>query len=304
MRGSTGALAGDTFDASLQAARKAVVLDRLRRGPGEAARQAVAATPAGPASSRWSLRAIQATFPWWEDLTPSGVWRALACLDLGLRSSVVQQFSPDPAYQEKEAQLRACLQKAAAQPDEIVALFLDEAGYTRWPDPAPDWGPLAPAPRPVADRAGSKQQLWRMIGALNALTGQVDYRDNYIVGRDQVSRFYRQLDTVYAHARHVYLIQDNWSIHHHPDVLATLDTLPRLEAVWLPTYSPWLNPIEKLWRWLKGDVLKGHRLAADWPALRQRVRAFLDQFASGSDDLLRYVGLAGDGTLAKACRAA
>jgi len=264
----------------------------------------VAVTPEGPTPSRWSLRAIQATFPWWEALTLGGVWRALGRLDLDLRSSVVQQFSPDPAYREKEAHLLACLRAAATQPDAVVALFLDEAGYTRWPDSAPAWAPAAPAPRPVADRAGSKQQLWRMIGALNALTGRVDYRDNYIVGREQVSVFYRQLDQVYAHVRHVYVIQDNWSIHTHPDVLATLATLPRLEPVWLPTYSPWLNPIEKLWRWLEGDVLKGHRLATDWSALRQRVRAFLDQFASGSDDLLHYVGLAGTGTLATACTVA
>lgn len=303
-RGSMGDRAGGTFDASLQAARKAVVLDRLRQGPGDAAQQAVAATSAGPAPSRWSLRAIQATFSWSQALTLSGVWRALARLDLRLRSSVVQQFSPDAAYREKEAHLLACLREAAAHPDAIVALFLDEAGYTRWPDPAPDWGRAAPAPRPVADRAGSKQQLWRLLGALNALTGQVDFLDGYIVGREKVGAFYRQLDRVYAGARHVYVIQDNWSIHHHPDVLATLDTLPRLEPVWLPTYSPWLNPIEKLWRWLKGDVLKGHRLAADWPALRQRVRAFLTQFAHGSDDLLRYVGLLGEGSLARACRAA
>ena len=95
----------------------------------------------------------------------------------------------------------------------------------------------------------------------------------------------------------MYVIQDNWSIHSHPDVLATLETLPRLEPVWLPTYAPWLNPIEKLWRWLKQ-----HRLAADWPALRQRVTAFLAQFAAGSDALLQYVGLLGDGKLAQACR--
>jgi transposase len=69
----------------------------------------------------------------------------------------------------------------------------------------------------------------------------------------------------------------------------------------LPTYAPWLNPIEKLWRWRKGDVLKQHRLAADWHALRQRVNAFLDQFATGSRALLRYVGLLGEGTLARAC---
>jgi transposase len=277
------------------------VVERLRRGPGPEARRAAAATPAGPPPGRWTLRAIRATFAWWEDLSLSGVWRALQRLGLGLRSAAVQQHSPDPAYLAKEARLLACLREAAATPDEVVALFLDEMGYTRWPAPAPDWGPAAPAPRPVAERAGTKQQLWRVIGAMDAVTGQVAYADNYIIGRERVSAFYRHLDQQYAHARRVYLIQDNWSIHSHPDVLATLQDLPRCEPVWLPTYAPWLNPIEKLWRWLKGDVLKQHRLAADWPALRRRVTAFLDQFAAGSPALLRYVGLLGDGTLAQAC---
>jgi hypothetical protein len=93
-------------------------------------------------------------------------------------------------------------------------------------------------------------------------------------------------------------VQDNWSIHHHAEVQATLQQLPRVEPVWLPTDAPWLNPIEKLWHWLRRDVLKGHRWAADWPPLRQQVNAFLEQFVHGSSALLRYVGLIGDGHLA------
>jgi len=45
---------------------------------------------------------------------------------------------------------------------------------------------------------------------------------------------------------------------------------PRIEPVWWPTYAPWLNPIEKLWRWLRQEVRKMHRLADDWDTLRQR----------------------------------
>ncbi|MBV8356880.1 MAG: transposase [Deltaproteobacteria bacterium] len=68
--------------------------------------------------------------------------------------------------------------------------------------------------------------------------------------------------------------------------------------MWLPTYAPWLNPIEKLWRWLRQDVLKMHRWVEDWPQVKQRVRDFLAQFAQGSQELLYYVGLAGEGKLA------
>jgi transposase len=89
-------------------------------------------------------------------------------------------------------------------------------------------------------------------------------------------------------------------IHAHPDVLTALEDYPRIEPIWLPTFAPWLNPIEKLWRWLKETILKMHRLANNWPALHQRVNDFLEQFARASRQLLRYVGLLGDGQLATA----
>ena len=59
----------------------------------------------------------------------------------------------------------------------------------------------------------------------------------------------------------------------------------------LPTYASWLNPIEKLWRKLKQELVHLHRLADKLPELRAQIDRFLDQFANGSLDLLRYVGL-------------
>jgi DDE superfamily endonuclease len=214
---------------------------------------------------------------------------------LRLRSARVQQYSPDPDYAAKVEHLGWCLWEAARSGGKVVALFMDQMGFARWPEPAPDW---AAAP-PLAERQRAGNGLWRLIGALNALTGRVDYLDNYIVGRAKVVEFYGRLVRAYPQAETIYVIQDNWSIHKHPDVLGALAAWPRVEPVWLPTYAPWLNPIEKLWRWLRQDVLKLHRLAADWQALRGRVRSFLDQFAAGSERLLEYVGLRGDGKLAR-----
>jgi len=229
------------------------------------------------------------------DHSLSGVWRLLQRCGLRLRSARMQQFSPDPEYAAKVAQLEMVLWEARRYPRSVVAVFLDQMGFARWPDPAGDWG----SQRPVADRRGAKQGLWRLMGALNPFTGQVHYVDNYIVGRQKVIECYGRLVEAYPRARRLYAIQDNWSIHKHPDVVEALRTWPQIEPVWLPTYAPWLNPIEKLWRWLRQDVLYLHRLAADWKALRQRVRGFLDQFADGSQRLLEYVGLLGSGYLAR-----
>ena len=64
-----------------------------------------------------------------------------------------------------------------------------------------------------------------------------------------------------------------------------------VQLVVLPTYASWCHPIEKLWRMLKQEILHWHRQADDLQGLRQRVMAFLQQFAPGSLSLLRYVGL-------------
>jgi hypothetical protein len=268
----------------------AEVAERLRQAPGEEARQELG-LPDGVPPSRWQLRTVRASVPSLADYTLSGIWRLLQRSHLGLRPARVQLYSPDPDYQTKVDWLCTCLREAAHHPETMVFLFLDEMGYYRWPDSAREWGAA------LATRDGTNRQQ-RLIGALNALSGRVDYLDGYIIGREKVGLFYRQLDAVYPQAQTIYVAQDNWSIHRHPEVLAVLEEVPRIQPIWLPTYAPWLNPIEKLWRWLREAVLKLHRLTSDWKALRQRVNAFLDQFAAGSPDLLHYVGLQGEGKLA------
>jgi transposase len=287
-----GAIVGGLFDCREE------MLETLRQGPPPAADSGQGSV----SRSRWQLHSIRQALPRLHHYSLSGVWRLLRRAGLKLRTAQVQQYSPDPDYEAKEAYLLECLRHSAQHPKTTVLLFLDEMGYYRWPQPAAVWAPAAPAEVPTAERQGVKQQQWRVIGALNALSGQVDYLDAYRVGRAKVIEFYRRLEQRYQWAAQIYVVQDNWNIHTHNDVLTALETMPTMKPVWLPTYAPWLNPIEKLWRWLKQSVVKMHRLAADWPELHRRVNAFLDQFAEGSPELLHYVGLAGKGKLAQAIR--
>ncbi|MBK7218852.1 MAG: transposase [Candidatus Promineofilum sp.] len=57
------------------------------------------------------------------------------------------------------------------------------------------------------------------------------------------------------------------AIGHRTATKAIRDTLP-IQLLCLPTYASWLNPIEKLWRWLKQEVIRLHRCADDWPRLK------------------------------------
>ena len=230
---------------------KEELLETLHAGPSAAARQEVMVATSGPVPSRWTLRTVRVSVAWLTGYSLSGVWRVLQACGLGWHTARARLFSPDPDYRGKVRRLHRGLRDAARHPDRVVALFLDEFGYRRWPEVAPTWGLEAA----VAPRAGINQQ-WRTVGALNALTGQVSYLDGYIVGRQQVMQFYAQLDHTYPAAELLYVIQDNWNIHTHPEVLAALARYPRIQPVWLPTYAPWLNPIEKLWRWLRQDIAR------------------------------------------------
>jgi hypothetical protein len=286
-------------------AERETVIERLKTGPEKTepdppAEKATAVTTCHPAANRWTLRSLQRAFPELSGYSPSGVWRALRRLGLKLRSARVQQYSPDPEYAQKVRRLLRCLRAATRDPRRTIVLFLDEMGFCRWPEPARDWSAAAPAARPLADRRHSPNGLWRLVGTLDACSGRVLHADGYIIGRKQLIAFYGQIERAYPRAERIYVVQDNWSVHRHDDVLASLRQRPRITPVWLPTYAPWLNPIEKLWRWLKQDVLYMHRLADDWQALLGSVLTFLNRFAHGSKNLRRYVGLLGHGQLATA----
>jgi hypothetical protein len=90
---------GGIFDCKEQ------LIERLRQGPGEEARQEMAVTETSPPPSRWTLRTIRATFGVFHGLTLGGVWRGLKHCGIRLRSRATQHYSPDPEYASKEENL-------------------------------------------------------------------------------------------------------------------------------------------------------------------------------------------------------
>jgi len=256
--------------------------------------------PSSPviAPCRYRLATIRDTFVWLADYSLSGVWRVLDRLGVGWKRGYINYWSPDPLYLVKRKAIEKCLKQAAADPKHIVAIFVDEMSYHRWPTAAPDWWPRE-AGYPLAEHGDYNNQQWRVIGGLNAYTGQVTFRQNYVVGRKEVIAFHEQLREAYPKRVKIFAIEDNWNVHAHPEVQAARETLPNFEVVWLPTYACWLNPIEKLWRWLRQTILHRNRASAEWTALKQQVAMFLEQFQHGSAELLHYVGLAGNGRFAK-----
>lgn len=194
-----------------------------------------------------------------------------------------------------------------------VCVFVDEFTLYRHPSLAQTFEQAGHC-QALAELGHKGNYTWRIAAGLNPWSGRVVYEQAHYMDVDHLTRFYQKLCQAYPD-QEIVVIEDNWSIHYHEDLLAALQpqsfpwgmhrpdnwkpkprrriqrlNLP-IRLVFLPTYASWTNPIEKLWRFMKQEVLHVHRYADDWPGLKLRVWAFLDQFAQGSPELLKYVGL-------------
>jgi hypothetical protein len=268
----------------------------------------------GHAQSRWTLASLLDSELGLSLHTQGGLSALFKRLKISYQRARDYVHSPDVYYNEKLAQIAEALAQARADPERYIVLYQDEFTYYRQPTLGASYARQG-GPQPLAHRSYRPNNWFRITAAMNALTGQVTYRQSSKIGLRQLSQFYAQLRAAYPHAKLIYLVQDNWSIHFHPDVLARLqpqrlpwpssvpgnwpkepspqavrDNLP-IQILSLPTYASWCNPIEKLWRWLNQDRLHLHRQANDWLGLRRTVADFLDQFAAGSQQLLRYTGV-------------
>jgi transposase len=81
--------------------------------------------------------------------------------------------------------------------------------------------------------------------------------------------------------RHIVLVLDQAGWH----VSGTLEVPTNITLLFLPPYSPELNPVERLWLWMKEHLLS-NRVYADVPALMDAGR---DAFNSLTDERVRTV---------------
>lgn len=220
----------------------------------------------------------------------SGIWRLLRDLRIHYKRGQQHVHSPDPSYAEKAAQIGQCVQQAREQPDEVVTLFLDEFSFYRWASVAPVYA-AAGGVQPKIDLPCRYNTAGRIVSVIDAVTAQVLYRQRAHITVVVLADLMGDIRKAYPNAKQIFVVQDNWHhVHFHAKQVAAAQQAG-ITLIAMPTYSAWLNPIEKLWRKLKQEILHMHRSGDDWDELKQRVTDFLDQFASGSPELLRYVGL-------------
>lgn len=193
--------------------------------------------------------------------------------------------SPDPRYVAKARYLRRLRRQARTQA--IHLYYADEMDVALLPTISGCWMRRGHQTQVFTPGQNAKQYVF---GAVNYITGlliALTWTNKNNVG-------FRQLlhQVVAFHEKDqgpVVVVVDNFRIHQAKAVKAWLhDHRTHLRLYFLPTYSPRLNPIERVWRHFRRNVTDNYFFRT-MARLMAAVEAFLCEMAESPEVILKIV---------------
>jgi len=127
------------------------------------------------------------------------------------------------------------------------------------------------------------------IGAVNYHTGETVVIFRKRKRRQEIAELLQMLVDKHPTGS-IYVAWDNATTHQDDEVEAVVRAAAgRLVLLYLPTYSPWLNPIEMLWRHFRREVTHCE-LFETVQALLTAARDFFDRYNQAPDQVLSIIG--------------
>ena len=133
-----------------------------------------------------------------------------------------------------------------------VVLFQDEASVQFSPTITRTWSLKAHQPKVFTSSSRLRQHL---IGAVDPKVGKVHIAFSDGVKTAQFQHFLEGLLYRYRKAGKILMVLDNARVHHAKSLQPFLQAnKSKLEFLFLPPYSPDLNPMEWFWKFLRKQV--------------------------------------------------
>jgi len=127
----------------------------------------------------------------------------------------------------------------------VRLIFQDEARFGRMSDPRACW---APAPkRPMVGLALVREFRYE-YAAVSPWSGELDYMTLEKMNTGNMSRFLKQVSETHEQD-FIVMVLDRAPSHRGKE----LEVPENMSLVFLPPYSPELNPVEQLWNVLRRD---------------------------------------------------
>lgn len=167
-----------------------------------------------------------------------------------------------------------------------VFYYADEFNLSWLPTLRQMWSPIG---QQVMIPTPGQNRTHYGIGAVNYTTGETVIIVRPRKRRIEIAELLLLLLEKHP-AQTIYLVWDNASTHRDGAVEAVLKQAKgRLVLLYLPTYSPWLNPIEMLWRHFRREVTHCEFFVA-MHALTVATLAFFARYNLTPNRLLSVIG--------------
>lgn len=172
----------------------------------------------------------------------------------------------------KTRRLNALSRLLATLPRDEAAVYEDEVDIHLNPKIGLDW--MGYAQQKSAWTPGKNQKRY-LAGALDVRTGEVHWAEAEKKDSWLFLEMLHRLTEVYAKAKAIHVILDNFCIHTSRIAAVALSHFAsRVRLHFLPPYCPDHNRIERVWQDLHANVTRNHRCRT-MTALMTNVRAYL-----------------------------
>jgi transposase len=226
---------------------------------------------AAPANATHWSRASMAEQSGLSKSTVGRVWKAFR-----LKPHLVDTFrlSNDPQFIDK---VRDVVGLYLDPPEKALVLAVDEKSQIQALDRSAPVLPMMPGMPERRTHDYVRHGITTLFAALDVATGTVIgslHRRHRAV---EFKKFLATLDHQVPVDLQVHLICDNYGTHKHPDVQRWLAAHPRFHMHFTPTYSSWLNQVER-WFGLLTDQRLRRGVHRSIPALEKDIRTWIEQW--------------------------
>ena len=138
-------------------------------------------------------------------------------------------------------------------------------------------------------KTNSGRQRLNLHGAINAETAEITVIESKSINKDSTLQLLEMLDKKYEFASQIVIILDNARYHYAKEIQDLIKSSSRLKLVYLPTYSPELNLIERVWKYFKKQVLY-NKYYENVDKFRSATITFFQNIGNHTDALLSLLG--------------
>ncbi len=191
--------------------------------------------------------------------------------------------SPDPDYAQKKQTIEETRDRIKVGE---VFYYADECNVSLLPTLRAMWSPKG---QQVMIPTPGQQTTYYGIGAVNYFTGETVVQFQPHKRRQEIAQLLAALVEKHPTGT-IYVTWDNATTHEDEEVDAVVQAASgRLILLYLPTYSPWLNPIEMLWRHFRREVTHCE-LFETMQALLAAAQECFERFNRSPDTILSVIG--------------